>query len=345
MTTKKEELTNISTLTTTEAIKIFNEIFKNPDNAKVSENPIIESESKNPIESESKNPISESESKNPISESESKKKKSSVNRNEIRNFLIDNNLVIKVNKLEGDRNTPYKYQREIDNKLVVYVKIKNDKNMENKENIKIIKDMFNDVRLIFDQNMDDGDVETVAGKQDDQNLSDFEEDDKKPTKAEQAAQSQAAIEESSKGVAGIQNNPLNLYKQNQAKDNDKKAAEEKADKLTKVQAALRAKLSIKAALAESKNKPQQETKIQKFNQYKKVTRQNLTDKPKKAQVEEKTEKQVTNEVKHGMFNHEKKQEAAFQKYAQGKNHMTRFNTNMAEALKIRINQGFSPFSH
>jgi hypothetical protein len=316
MTNEKEELIYLSTLIPTEIVTIFNEIFKNNTITRVSGN-------------------------------------DTEYRKEIRAFLKSKKFGIKLKKLEDKDDISNNYQRGTDGNLVLYCKIKKKEIIENN------KDIFNDV--YFNYNNNDGDVETIAGKQDEQNLSEFEEDDKnsidKTTIAEQAAQSQAAIEESSK-----------------------------VDKQTKAEEAIRAKISAelgkevqedKAYLdnlnAEKKlpppegkkDKPQQETKIQKFNQYKKVTRQNLTDKPKKAQVKgntdtqitkekdkpiktlvkEKTEKQVTNEVKHGMFNHEKKQEAAFQKYAQGKNHMTRFNTNMAEALKIRINQGFSPFSH
>jgi hypothetical protein len=308
MTTNKEELIYLSILPPKEAIKIFNEIFKNHNINRVS------------------------------------KTDTEYRDNEIRDFLSSHEFVLKVKKLEGEKKIPYKYQREVDGRLVVYSNIKNKKIIDENENL------FNTIYLNFNENIDKEAVKTIAGKQDKDNLEDFEEDDEKNN------DNSIPIEQ-----ADDENNQEEKRKAIETEVREKKAAKEKRivelDNLKGLQEM--------TPVPEEKDKPQQQTKIQKFSQYKKVTRQNLTDNPKKAQVKgntdtqitkekdkpiktlvkEKTEKQVTSEVKHGMFNHEKKQEAAFQKYAQGKNHMTRFNTNMAEALKIRINQGFSPFSH
>jgi hypothetical protein len=313
MTTNKDGVINISTLTSNQIIPIFEEIFKNHNIVK-------------------------------------EPKKNTKYRDGIRDFLTAHNFVLKVKKLEGGGKIPYKYERDTEGQLVLYI----DK--EQKKNIDENKDFFQNININYNSN-----EKEVENSDKDDEEDDEPDDDKDAEKKDDEKNN---------------DNPIPIE---QADDENNQEAKRKAiETIKKVRTEVREKKAARIVeldnlkglqemtpIPEEKDKPQQQTKIQKFNQYKKVTRQNLTDNPKKTQVngntdtqitkekdkpiktlvKEKTEKQVTSEVKHGMFNHEKKQEAAFQKYAQGKNHMTRFNTNMAEALKIRINQGFSPFSH
>jgi hypothetical protein len=297
MTNKNGEIKYITQLTTTEIIKVFNEIVKKE---------VIE-----------------------------KIQKTSTNteyRNVIRKFIQDNAKSLSVNILKKEKKN-YEYERTSDGKLMVYINSNN----------KLTPNVFQNIEFSEDETL----TSAYIDEKSDLDSDDEDEDDKdKQTTQNRISQEQSQIEESIKKAESdkqIQNNITEMVKQHLGIDDkkDKKHIQQKDHEIIKKKPEWK---NIKAEIPEEKTKPQEQTKIQKFKQYKKVTRQNLTDAPKKVKIQEKTETQITNETKQGMSQHLKKQENAFQKYAQGHNHMTRFNTNMAEALKKRINQGFSPFS-